>query len=73
MLGKVKTIVQFTPVKRFISFDMGGLTGKTYVVDGNRNSVKWKNVKVGDSLTGLDWFDEEAKIIDADSQISVLK
>ena len=72
MLGKVKTIVQFAVEKRLINFDVDGVSGKTYVVNGNRNSRRWEKIKVGDSVSGLDWFDEEAKIIDADSKITVL-
>jgi hypothetical protein len=72
MLGKVKTIVQFTAEKRVINFEVNGMNGKTYVVDGNRNSKRREKIKVGDSVSGLDWFDEEAKIIDADSKIAVL-
>ena len=73
MLGKVKTIVQFAPQKRLINLDVDGVMGKTYIVESNRNSKRWEKVKIGDSLSGLDWFDKEAKIIDADSEIIILK
>ena len=73
MLGKVKTIICFNPKKRLINIDVDGLATRTYAVEGNRNYKRWENIKVGDYLTGLEWFDQEARIIDADSQISVLK
>jgi len=73
MIGKVKSIIQFAPKKSRVNIDVNGVVGKTFIVDGNVNSKYWKGVKVGDCLSGLDWFDEEGKIIDADSKIVVLK
>jgi hypothetical protein len=73
MLGKIKAIIQFAPSKRCITIEVNGLTAKTYIVDNYANSKRWEKVKVGDSLSGLEWCDEEGKLIDADSKISVLK
>lgn len=73
MLGKVKTIINFSPKKKCLVLDVSGVKAKTYVVDGYVNSKRWEKVQVGDKLEGLEWCDEEGKIIDADSQILVLK
>ena len=73
MLGQVKTIVQFHPKKKLINISVNGVTGKTYIVDGHRNYKNWERIKVGDRLGNLEWFDEEMKIIDADSNVSILK
>ncbi len=73
MLGKVKAIIQFAPKKRCITFEVNGFIAKTYVVENYQNSKKWEKIKVGDKLEGLDWTDEEGKIIDADSSILILK
>lgn len=73
MLGKIKSIVQFAPRKRLVNIEVEGVTAKTYIVEGYSNSKRWREVNVGDLLDGLIWDDEEAKIIDADSSITVLK
>jgi hypothetical protein len=72
MIGKIKTIIEFAPKKRLIKIEVNGVTAKTFVVDGNSNSKKWKELKVDDCLKGLEWFDEHSKIIDADSPIQLL-
>lgn len=72
MLGTIKTIIGFAKNKQLIKIEVSGSIAKTYVVEGNINSKKWRDVKVGDCLNGLEWFDEESKIIDADSPISLL-
>ena len=73
MLGKIKTIVQFAPKKRLMRIEVNGRIAKTYVVDNYGNSKRWEKIKIGDRLEDLQWTDEEAGIIDADSEISVLK
>lgn len=73
MLGKVKAIIQFKQKTRRINIEVNGLMAKTFIDESNANSKRWEKVKYGDYLTGLEWFDEEGKTIDADSQISVLK
>lgn len=73
MLGKVKTIVQFAPKKRLIRIEVNGDIAKTYIVENYGNSKQWEKVQVNDCLEGLVWADEEGKIIDADSKISVLR
>jgi hypothetical protein len=72
MIGTVKTIIGFAKNKQLIKIDVVGSVAKTYVVEGNSNSKKWRDIKVGDCLNGLLWFDEESKIIDADSPINIL-
>ncbi|RJQ34525.1 hypothetical protein C4556_02190 [Candidatus Parcubacteria bacterium] len=73
MLGKVKSIVIFAPKKRRINIEVNGVIAKTFIVDGYGNSKRWEKVSVGDLLDGLDWAEEESRIIDADSKITVLK
>lgn len=72
MLGKIKTIIAFAPKKTLLKIDVNGVTAKTFIVEGNNNSKKWKDIKVDDCLVGLEWFDEESKILDADSPIKIL-
>jgi len=68
LIGKIKSIVQFHPKKRLVNIDINGSVAKTYVVSGNINSKYWSRIKVGDMVRNLEWFDENSKIIDADSK-----
>lgn len=72
MQGKVKTIIQFKPKTRTIRIVVNGVECKTYIDETNGNSKRWTRVGVGDCLLGLRWFDEEKKIIDADSDIEII-
>ena len=72
MQGKVKTIVQFKRTTRVLKIVVSGVEGKTCVDDANGNSRRWSKVKVGDCLLGLKWFDEDRKIVDADSDIEII-
>jgi hypothetical protein len=72
-IGKVKSIIYFQPKKRRVNMEIRGSIAKTFVVDGHTNSKNWAKVVVGDTVGNLEWFDEEMKIIDADSKVSVLK
>ncbi|GEM_PF-2894961 len=44
-------------------------SGKTYVVKGFKNEPHWRQLKIGDRIGGLVWFNEKKKIISADSPI----
>jgi hypothetical protein len=73
MIGIVRTIVQFAPNKRRLNIEVEGSLARTFIVEGFKNSGRWKEIKVGDVLDGLAWDNKDEKIIDADSLISVLK
>lgn len=46
-----------------------GVVAKVYTVKGFKNEANWSSFKIGDSVAGLVWFDENQKIIDADSPV----
>lgn len=59
-------------VKNFLLFTIkfeNGDSGKTYVVRGFRNEANWTDLKIGDRVGGLTWFDEKRKLISADSAV----
>lgn len=72
MIGKITSIIHFAPKKRRINIEVEGKTAKTFIVDTFNNSKNWEEAEVGDILDGLVWDNKEAKIINADSSITVL-
>lgn len=52
---------------------VNGESAKTYVVKGFRNEPLWADLKIGDRVGGLQWFDEAKKIISADSPVYPLE
>jgi len=62
-------------VKNYLLFTLkleNGDSGKTYVVKGFKNEAHWSQLKIGDRVDGLIWFDAKKKVISADSPIIVL-
>lgn len=56
-------------IKKYLLFTIkleNGISAKTYVVKGFKNEPLWVDLKIGDCVGGLDWFDKEKKIISAD-------
>jgi hypothetical protein len=41
--------------------------GYTYTGPNYRNFANWKDYKIGDTVEGLTWLNEDKKLIDADS------
>jgi hypothetical protein len=59
-------------VKNYLLFTLklaNGDSAKTYVVKGFRNIAIWSHLKIGDQIEGLQWKDEQKKLIDADSPV----
>jgi len=49
-----------------------GGSAKLWVVKGFKNEINWSKFKIGDNLAGLEWYDERARIINADSPVHPL-
>ena len=58
--------------KKYLLFTIkleNGDSGKTYVVRGFKNEPHWADLKIGDRVGGLVWFDEKKRVISADSAV----
>lgn len=72
MEGKINRIIESGKLITIIIWLKTGEYGRTYTGTMYRNYEIWKDLKVGDHITGLAWKDKVRKIIDGDSPVSVL-
>ncbi len=72
MEGKINRIIESGKFITLIIWLKTGEYGRTYTGTMYRNYEIWKDLKVGDHISGLNWKDKARKIIDADSPIIIL-
>lgn len=72
MNGKIIRIAEFGITAMYLIWLKDSkIYGRTYTGEGYRNFINWKDLKVGDSIDGLQWKDEKKKILDADSPVHI--